>query len=236
MILSHKHEFIFLRNGRTGTTSIQAALGEYHEGGAYEADVPGLYVGGHVPPAVLRGMLGPAIWEQYFKFCFVRNPWDWFVSQYFWNWGPDPISKRKLFWKPVETIREYRDKQRRRRYLNNLEVFSAEEIKDTYEFLRRYRAVYQADSLFQYHYAFSPSGEKLVDFVGRFEHLSRDFRTILDQLDLEAELPHLNPTNHRSYQTYYTDETARLIGELYRLDAETFGYSFEGENKQIDLS
>jgi uncharacterized protein YjiS (DUF1127 family) len=234
MILSHTHEFIFLCNGKTGTTSVESALGQYHEGEAFEVDVTGLYEGKHVPPAVLRGMLGPEIWSEYFTFCFVRNPWDWFVSQLFWNWEPDPISKRKLLRRPLETIREYRRKREKRAYLAELKTFSTAEIQKTFTLLRQYRAVYQADSLFQYHYAFSPGGQKLVDFVGRFERMADDFETVLDRIGVDAELPHRNPTDHRAYQSYYTEDTARLIGELYQVDIDAFSYSFDGDAPQSD--
>jgi len=81
MILSHTHKFIFIANGKTGTSSIETALQPYQEGAALKIGVEGLYTPKHVPPVVLRSQLGPKIWDEYFTFAFVRNPWDWFVSQ-----------------------------------------------------------------------------------------------------------------------------------------------------------
>lgn len=226
MILSHEHKFIFLCNGKTGTTSVRAALDDYHEGEEYEVGVPGLYEDKHVPPAVLKGMLGPHIWEEYFTCCFVRNPWDWFVSQFFWNQSPNPISKKKMLRKPIETTKEYLTKRRKRQYLEDLEAFTPEEIYETYDILRDYRGIHQADSLFQYHYVYDADGTRLVDHVGRFERIDEDFQRMVDQVGIEAQLPHRNPTSHRSYRTYYNSETRRLIRDLYSVDVETFGYSF----------
>jgi hypothetical protein len=227
MILSHTHKFIFICNGKTGTTSIEAALQSYQEGSEFEVGVEGLYTPKHVPPATLRAQLGPAIWNEYFTFTFVRNPWDWFVSQYFWNHKPGPISKKKLIREPVATIQEYQRKNEERARLEDLDRFSPEDIHETYDLLRRYRAVYQADSLFQYHYVYAPEGEKLVDFVGRFERINSDFQKAADRIGIDAYLPHRNATSHRVYQSYYTDETASLVGHLYSVDAETFGYSYD---------
>jgi len=226
MIISHTHKFIFLCNGKTGTTSIRAALADYHEEDAYEVGVPGLYENKHVPPSVLRGMLGPSIWEDYFTFCFVRNPWDWFVSQFFWNQDPNPISKKKLLRRPLETTREYLDKRRKRRYLKKLETFSPDEIYETYELLKQYRGVHQADSLFQYHYVYAPDGTRLVDYVGRFENIGTEFQNIIDRIGVEAELAHRNATSHRDYTSYYTPETKDIVADLYSIDIETFGYAF----------
>jgi len=229
MVLSHSQKFIFICNGKTGTTSIESALSSYHEGGRYEKSVPGLYTKKHIPPGVVRALLGPKIWDEYFTFCFVRNPWDWFVSQHFWNWQPPQISKKRLLRRPISTLRTYWEESKKREKRRQVDTFSVEHIRETYNLLRQYRAVYQADSLFQYHYAYSPGGNKLVDFVGRFEQISEDFQTIGDRIGIDETLPHRNTTTHRTYHSYYTQETAEFVRDLYEIDVETFGYEFGAE-------
>ena len=39
----------------------------------------------HITPKKILKYLQPDIWESYFRFCFVRNPWDLVISQYFWS-------------------------------------------------------------------------------------------------------------------------------------------------------
>lgn len=224
MVLSHKHKFIFICNGKTGTSSIEATLQSYQEGIEFNVGVKGLYTAKHVPPVVLRSQLGSKIWNEYFVFAFVRNPWDWFVSQYFWNHKPDPVSKKKLICEPTATLREYQRKREKLAQLENLNRFSPEDIQETYNTLLRYRGIYQADSLFQYHYIYSPNSEKLVDFVGRFERIEEDFALVMERVGLAERLPHRNATNHKDYREYYTEETAGLVEKLYRIDIETFSY------------
>ena len=38
----------------------------------------------HITPAQILNYLPHKYWNLYFKFCFVRNPWDLVISQYFW--------------------------------------------------------------------------------------------------------------------------------------------------------
>ena len=38
----------------------------------------------HADAAFARAFLGEKIWNQYFKFCFERNPFDKAISQYYW--------------------------------------------------------------------------------------------------------------------------------------------------------
>jgi hypothetical protein len=228
MTLSHTHEFIFICNGKTGTSSVETALAPYQEGEEFEVGVEGLYTKRHVPPAALKAQLGPDIWKEYFTFAFVRNPWDWFVSQFFWNWSPSPTSKKAWLYRPIRAYQQYRNGRKRRQHLRALERFSSDEIHRTYDHLRQYRGIYEADSLFQYHYAYTPDGERLVDFVGRFENIGEDFARVMQHLGLDEQLPHRNSTSHRDYRSYYTDETAALISDLYAIDIDAFDYSFNG--------
>ena len=42
----------------------------------------------HISGVMARQSLGQAVWDEYFKFCIERNPWDRVVSIYFW-WRSD---------------------------------------------------------------------------------------------------------------------------------------------------
>src|SRR3954447_18105256 len=86
MILSHTHKFIFICSSKVGTTSMEEVLRPLQEGADYDFGSPGArIVPKHIPPAILRGALPEKVWNAYFKFVFVRNPWDWFISQWFFN-------------------------------------------------------------------------------------------------------------------------------------------------------
>jgi hypothetical protein len=91
MIVSHRHRFIFVAIPKTGTHSIRAALRE--QMGPEDIEQVGLFVNkrfpypelaqvrhGHLGLAQVRPFLGEDVFAGYFKFAFVRNPFDRFVS------------------------------------------------------------------------------------------------------------------------------------------------------------
>lgn len=39
----------------------------------------------HMPASAIREIVGPEIWESYYKFSVERNPWDKVISHYFWD-------------------------------------------------------------------------------------------------------------------------------------------------------
>jgi len=74
---------------------------------------------------------------------------------------------------------------------------------------------------------YSDSGEILVDFLGRFETLERDFSTVCKHLKLDASLPKLNTSSHRDYREYYDDELKLYVADKLHKEIEYFGYCFD---------
>ena len=71
-------------------------------------------------------------------------------------------------------------------------------------------------------------GLSLVQFIGRFENLQRDFARVSQALGIaEMELPKTNWTKHSHYRDYFDSESRQLAESLYREDLDTFGYHFE---------
>jgi hypothetical protein len=80
---------------------------------------------------------------------------------------------------------------------------------------------FRSQHCFLYH-----RGRPVVDFIGRFETLHRDWEALMQRFELPA-LPHENKSPHRSYRKAYTPELARLAAGRYERDIRLFGYERE---------
>jgi len=98
MLLSHRHRFAFLHVPKTAGSSVAFALWPHadHVDGYWAnrwLDQIGIHVNHyapyrlkkfrtHTPAAILQRQLPADVFSNLFKFAFVRNPWDLFVSSY----------------------------------------------------------------------------------------------------------------------------------------------------------
>ncbi len=73
------------------------------------------------------------------------------------------------------------------------------------------------------------SGKFAMNFVGHFEYLEEDLKSICRELGFEVKLPHLNSTKKSidAYKSAYTEELISIIAERFAEDISLFGYNFD---------
>lgn len=101
MVISHKHRFIFIKTRKTAGTSIEVFLSQVcgdqdvllplrppeagHRPRNYDEDCFRNNSGGfrnHMPARQIKELVPAEVWNNYFKFCVERNPWDKCLSHY----------------------------------------------------------------------------------------------------------------------------------------------------------
>jgi hypothetical protein len=204
MLISKKYKFIFVHIQKTGGTSVMVVLSK---------NIPDLKPLCFKHDGAVEGIaeLGEDEWKTYFKFAFVRNPWDRLLSWYSMIINtPDRITK----------LRSYV-----RKNSNNFDEF----IKNCTESIMDDDGI-QSFSKNQIDYLVNNNGELAIDYIGRFEDLDKSFRYFLKKvkLDEKIKLPHVNhASTHKHYSTYYSESTIDLVGKRFSKDIEKFEYSFE---------
>jgi chondroitin 4-sulfotransferase 11 len=146
--------------------------------------------------------------DSYFKFAFVRNPWDRAVSAYYYilkimKGGYIQPHSMPNYPKGIT----FKDLIKKHHSLNHEVIW--------------HYGLTQSDILC------GDNGNLLVDFVGRFESLQEDLNIICDKIGIpQQKLPHKNKSNHKHYSDYYDDEAREIVAEKYAKDIENFGYKF----------
>lgn len=207
MIISHKHSFIFFAIPKTGTHAIRFAL-RPHLGADDEEQVK-LFIQsalpyeeiarlghGHITWREIKAAIAPDVWESYFKFAFVRNPWDRFVSYC-------------AFMHRKGTLFRDDPKTAMRNILANPEHRQRVVFRAQHEFICEDDGALAIDHAGRYE-----------DLQASYDAVCD--RLALPHTELER----VNASTHNHYRDYYDDELKTQVGALYARDVAAFGYSF----------
>ncbi len=207
MLLSRKHNFIFIHIYKNAGSSITSALfpfaaGEHQlKANEYLKKININYFEPqpfhiHIKASALAEKIGRKAFNKFFTFAIVRNPWDWQVSLYTFMLRYKEHHQHEL----VKSFRDFNEYIRWR---------CAEEVR------------------FQKDFIVDEDGKIMIDFVGRFENLNADFKQICSRIGISVDLPKINVSNEMPYQSFYDEESIALVREAFKPDIELFNYNFE---------
>lgn len=204
MIVSHRHQFIFIKNGKTGSTSIEVFLSPICA--ASDIFTP-IYppIEGHRPrndqgfynrmtSAEIRERLGQEIWKRYYKFCVERNPWDKAVSYY------------------------YMARHRAGGHLSLDEYLAGDTFPVNYP---RYTEPDNRVRIIV---------DRIIDYDGLTEGLGEVFQRVGVPFDgsLGVFAKSEYRTDRRGYQQILNPLQMQRIGEIFAVEIELHGYRFNG--------
>ena len=150
--------------------------------------------------------IGPKLFSKYFKFSFVRNPWDRAVSQFH-------LMKRR------SDLREF------------IGLSSGDSFRKYLDLIKKRKHVQWEE---QHKFIMNEHGEFVVDFRGRFENYEQDVGVVLEKLGMRGKtIPHSNRTHHAPYQEYYDKESIEIVHFLYGRDISLFKYSFNPNDADL---
>ena len=145
--------------------------------------------------------------RRYFKFAFVRNPWDRLVSTYFFLKAGGSMSLDRT-WAEQHLAR------------------FAEFDQFVVDWLTPSNAASWVHFRPQHTWICDEARHCQMNFVGRFEHIERDFQVVATRIGCTRMLVKGNRSEHRHYADYYTAETRDRVAEVYATDIELFGYEY----------
>ena len=195
--ISDAYKFIFIHIGRTGGHSMHR--------GIFEKVIPDVINS----PEWDQPINGDK-WKPYFKFTFVRNPWDKMISAYHldhrsWHVQLNTIPKDVSF----------------SHFIKHIAWDENGDPRNTH-WVRHYKFIQNIHN----------ENEKWIDFIGRFENIEEDWRKVCLAIGINEELPRTNVNTSKpkkqkgAYKEFYDDETKEIVAEKFKKDIELFGYEF----------
>lgn len=145
--------------------------------------------------------------KDYFKFTFVRNPYDRLLS-YFYNkvifrrYGGNEkwfLIKSKLL--SCKTLEDFIIK------LNEINILNKNFWLNSQSFLLYFQGIL------------------VVDYVGKFENMENDFKLIKQKSGIDKKLKIINSSNHPNFDDIVSLQTKKIAYNMFREDFINFSYS-----------
>lgn len=192
-MVNHEHKVYFTRVTKTASSSIEEAFNRngvrLHRLNTSALDWR------HIPTKI--ALTEHPDLKNYFKFAFVRNPWDRAVSA----WA---YSKKMNYYNDIFT-----------RDINNFSRF-LEAIQIVPIWKQKYC---MSQTMFT-------SG---CDYVGKYETIQNDIKTISRRLNIPLKLKSMNISNHGHYSQYYNTQDKVTVEKLFIEDINNYNYKFDAK-------
>ena len=175
------------------------------------------YLPYHYTAIDYRVIYGRRTFNKYFKFAFVRNPWDRVYSAFRylkaggWNdndkiWTEQHLKEYKIF---DDFVKKW---------------LSIENIKKHKHFWPQSQFICDSNN------------RLLVDYLAYFETINDDYDIIRNKLGIGQDIGHHNANPGNSYRDAYDDESRDIVAKVYSTDIELFGYDFNGIRERKTIS
>ena len=241
-MVSHNHKCIFIHIPKTGGMSVEKAFlgslglslgkGQNHPLLlSYNADPsqgpPSL---GHLPAIdyCRKSYLSPEIFNSYFKFSFVRNPWSRIVSIY----RHFDFHRYMTFETFLEDQLPILQQERNYFVMPQVKYLFDEEGNSLVDFIGRFENIQEDFELVRM---------KILKAVDELEHINKgpgshnwysrwNLKFVAKQLKKNPKFISklsLKNKNYTGFKNYYSDKTKEIVYGIYKKDIDAFDYKFD---------
>ncbi len=222
-MISHKHKCIFIHISKCAGSSVETAFGLDIEDNTEKNNTNLFGWNGeykfflqHATPQQLLdyNFIDRNVWNNYYKFIIIRNPWDRAFSDYIW------ISK------------EQKIRDSFFNFLHGMGDFSK-------VINQKNKLFFRGDHLNSQISYFFLDGEKITyDQVIRFENLDKEFYALAKMVGLDPSvfIRKVNVSRRKidHYSQFYNDKRKKLVEKIYSLDIDFLNYHFDDRRTSLD--
>ena len=205
MIISDKNRFIYSKTLKTASSSIEHYFYPFCN---YVCPTDKNHYHGHLPAIQIKKMIGEKKWNNYFKFCSIRNPFDRAISAFYW-------------FKYVNNLNEIGTLKKEKEMFEKWLIGGFLDIDDDV------CAKYYSDKQ-----CYTINEEFCMDDVIRYENMDIDLKRICNKLGIEWNPKKLlqlksdiRPPGFDSF-TLYTSSTRKIVEYISDYELNRFNYCF----------
>jgi hypothetical protein len=162
----------------------------------------------HYTAQQYRVIFGAENFNDYYKYAFVRNPWDRLYSAFSFlkdgGWNQDDALWSRENLSHIDSFDTF-----------VMEWFGKDKLNSHIHFWP------QSKFLCDRH------GCPLINEIFYFENINSDFQTVCERLSTTCDLTHTNRSKRNSYKNVYTRESIDKVSQVYSQDIKNFGYTFD---------
>jgi hypothetical protein len=209
-MIDHKNKFIYTKIAKTGGTSIYKMLLE----SSVSEDIS------HKGHWHLADQISEKT-KDYFKFSFVRNPWERAVSYYFYK-------RQRLLNNHHDEKDLFFTKYTFEQYLLETDKFTPVYNWKPESYALKAMIMKHGWYHNQIDWLTDDKGVPLVDYVGKLENIAEEMPIIFDRLGMSnVPVKHVNKSRHKHYTKYYTsNEMIEAVEKLWGKDVKLYNYKF----------
>jgi hypothetical protein len=232
MLCSHQKKFIFFKTLKTAGTSVEIFFEQYCVPPNFYSErhspdeaiketisnegIVGSRLGGrsvndkfynHMPASLVLKELGVDIFDSYFKFTIVRNPFDKVVSMFWWSLLKDQSS--------IE-------------FLKKLHVSDFDEVKKAFRLF-----ILKGGSLPLDKDIYTINDQAVIDYFIRYENINEDLKKVCKIIGIpfqSEKLGHFKGgVRHRNehHALYFDQETKEVVEDAFAWEIKHFAYSLD---------
>jgi hypothetical protein len=216
-IINNTHKFVFIHIPKNAGTTANMMLSNFTYwndielgGTVYGEALAPLYlrrfgVSKHTKANLVRNLVGERVWEGYFKFAFVRNPYARSFSVY-------RFLKQWRNWEGSQEMEKFK----------SFEEFLSSDLFSNNP---------GPDSIFlpQHTWIEDMNGNTLVDYTGKVEQIEEAFRTIANRVGIKLDTGNVPIKNDSGapdeFRSAYSEKAIAIINQRYQRDFRIFNYS-----------
>jgi len=210
-LISYHKKFIFFHLYKCGGNSLRKVLNQSDSHAIEWGGVHGL------PDDVRKHYLKEDkldVFNNFYKFTFIRNPYDFMVSTYFYgksypnHFMHNDINNNNMTM--VEFIPYYMN-IREKHLFKNERPFGSNKVVTIKDWLH------------------DTNGNMIMDYVGKLESIQSDTKKLLKHLNIpESQVPvvNVNPNRDKNYRKYYNETSKNMIKQYFDWELETYKYIF----------